>query len=456
MEPCIAAIATPIGTGGISVIRLSGKEAFLIAQKVFFPIEKKQIANMEGYTASYGYFFEGDQKIDDGVVLVYRSPHSYTGEDVVELMCHGGIFVTRQILHLCFRHGARPATPGEFTKRAFLNGKLSLAEAEAVMDILSAESKESLEMAEAGLEGKLTDSIRKITEKLIHLSGYFGAWFDYPEEDIQEISKDEVLQQINKSLLELEKLEKSYGQGKMIREGISTAIVGKPNVGKSTLMNFLAGEERSIVSNIPGTTRDVVEEQVHFGKTTLRIMDTAGIRDTEDEVEKIGVALSQKKLKEAELVLALFDSTSPLDDEDRWVIEKCKGKKVIPIFTKSDLKKKNDSLDSLKESFSHDPIIISVKTGEGMDQLENGIWQIVGLENFKPFDSNLLNERQYECVHRAISALCRAKENVEIFYEQDLVSMDLNDTLDALLELIGEKATDKTVDEVFSRFCVGK
>lgn len=456
MEPCIAAIATPIGTGGISVIRLSGEQAFQVAEKIFIPVDGEVLSEKEGYTAAYGNFYEDEKKIDDGIALIYKSPHSYTGEDVVELMCHGGVFVTRQILHACLKKGARAATAGEFTKRAFLNGKLSLADAEAVMDVLSAESMEALEMAEAGLEGKLSGAIKEITANLLRLGGYFGAWFDYPEEDIEEISQSEILRQVDDSLAQLKKLEKRYGQGKMVREGIATAIVGKPNVGKSTLMNYLAGEERSIVSDIPGTTRDVVEEQVRFGKVSLRVMDTAGIRKTEDQVEQIGVNLSQKKLKEAQLILALFSSTSEFDEEDKAIIEQCKGKNVIPIVTKKDLQSDEKYDISAFSSFTVPPIYISAKTGEGMDQLEQEVLKIVGLDTFKPRDANLLNERQYQCVDLAIAALTRAKENLETFYEHDLVSMDLSDALDALLELTGEKATEKTVDEVFSRFCVGK
>lgn len=456
MEPCIAAIATPIGTGGVSIIRLSGENVFSIAEKVFLSIRNQSLFMMEGYTATYGHFHENNQKIDDGVALVYKSPHSYTGEDVVELMCHGGKFVTEQILHACFIHGARPATAGEFTKRAFLNGKLSLSEAEAVMDILSSESKESLQMAEAGLEGKLSEDIREICQELLSLLGYFGAWFDYPDEDIEEISQSGILQQISAILATLERLEKSYGQGKLVRDGIATAIVGKPNVGKSTLMNYLAGEERSIVSDIPGTTRDVVEESVHFGKVTLRVMDTAGIHQTDDQVEKIGVERSQQKIQEAQLILALFDGSFPWDEEDISIAEYCKGKNVIPILTKTDIWKEDTNISGFFKAFDIPPISISARTGEGIELLENAIIKIVGLEEFKPYDANLLNERQYQCVHLAKESLLRAKENVETFYEQDLVSIDLSETLDALLELIGEKATEKTVDEVFSRFCVGK
>lgn len=455
MEKCIAAIATPIGTGGVSMIRLSGENAHKIAAKVFLPYEKN-MEDMKGYVAAYGQFMDQNQKIDDGVALSYRAPNSYTGEDTVELMCHGGKIVTNEILHLLFKAGALPASAGEFTKRAFLNGKLSLDKAESIMDLISADSKEMMKMAESGLQGNLTKSIQKITEQMLTLSAYFGAWFDYPEENIEEISSSEVLRQIVSARKILADLKKGYGKGKIIREGIPTVLIGKPNVGKSTLMNYFLKEERSIVSSIPGTTRDVVEEKASLGAVILNLMDTAGIRDTDDEVEKIGVSLSKDRLEKADIVFALFNGSAVLTEEDFEIAEACQDKKVIPIFTKLDLGILEENQKKIRELFNKDAVVISVLEGEGLEDLEKEILELCELSEFSLNDPILLTERQYVCADRADEALERAEQNVRNGYEQDLVSIDLQEALNALFEITGERATEKIIDEVFSRFCVGK
>ncbi len=333
----IAAVSTPNAPGGIAVIRISGENALDIAAKIFKPAAGKKVADMDGYTCAYGIAHDDGERLDDCILTVFKAPHSYTGENVAEISCHGGLYVSKKILRAALKKGADNAEGGEFTKRAFLNGKLDLTQAEAVMDIISAKGAKELKMAENLREGAAFKKADKVSKRLIKILGDLAAWADYPEEDIPEVEPQSILDGLNAAKLELASLIENYDSGRILREGVATAIVGRPNVGKSTLFNCLSGCERSIVTDIAGTTRDVIEESVRLGDVTLRLSDTAGIRQTDDLIEEIGVGIAWKRLDEAELVIAVFDGSCPLTEDDLNLINKIKNKKSVAVINKNDL-----------------------------------------------------------------------------------------------------------------------
>ena len=340
MSKTIAAISTPRAAGGISVVRISGDQAIAVAERIFFPISGKKLSQQVGYTAAFGDICEGDEQIDQGVALLFRAPKSYTGEDVVEISCHGGLLVTEKVLRAILREGASPAGPGEFTKRAFLNGKLTLTQAEAVVDLINAESDKGLRAAQCALKGALYQKIKKVLNDLLSVTGHIAAYIDYPDEDIDDIQMHEIKNVCKACASSLQELLDSFDRGKIIREGVETVIVGRPNVGKSTLMNLLSGCQKSIVTDIPGTTRDVVEESVNIGGVVLRLADTAGVRETQDIIEKVGVERTFERLQTADLVLAVFDSSTPLSDLDYTLLDRIKGMPTIAVINKTDLEKK--------------------------------------------------------------------------------------------------------------------
>ena len=450
----ITAIATPHAAGGISVIRISGERSFTLAEKVFYPYGDKKIEAMSGYTCAYGKIFDGDTKLDDGVLTVFRAPRSYTGEDVVEISCHGGIFITNQVLRAVISAGAVPAEAGEFTKRAFLNGKLTLTQAEAVMDVISSQGEQALKSALAVRDGALFRRIKEISDQLITLLGELGAWVDYPEEDIPAVETGTLIRTLKGSITALDAILSTYDNGKILREGIHTAIIGKPNVGKSTLMNLLSGYERSIVTDIAGTTRDIVEESVRLGDLVLRLSDTAGIRDTQDTVENAGVQLAYKKIEEAQLILAIFDNSREIDDEDKDLIERLSGKKAIALLNKADQAPKLQK-EFIANAFEN-VIEVSAKSGEGVEALQKALESRFALNEFDSSAGVLANERQKLCAQSALSSLCEAVEALEYGETLDAVTVLIDEAAGRLLELTGEKTTEAVVDEVFSHFCVGK
>lgn len=449
----ICAIATPAAVGGISVVRISGENAFDIAAKVFKPINKN-VAEMEGYTAAYGNIFDGDERLDDGVLLVYRAPHSYTGEDTAEISCHGGIYVTRRVLTACLRAGAEPAEAGEFTKRALLNGKMSLTQAEAVADVISARGEQMLSCSNAQREGALYRRTEKIADKIMEVSAQISAWIDYPEDDTPVVTDEWLTEKLSVIKADFDELLAGYDKGRLIREGISCAIVGKPNVGKSTIMNLLSGQQRSIVSGIAGTTRDVVEDTVNLCGAVLLLSDCAGIRETDDEVEKIGVEIMLKKLKNSDIVLAVFDGSLPLSEEDRWLFSLLEGKTVIPVVNKSDLETKLET-DELKALLG-EPVIISAREDSSAETLGKAITERLDLDKLDANAGFLANERQRACVTRAAESVNNALNAVKSGLTPDAVGVDLENALDAVYELSGKKASEEVISEVFRRFCVGK
>ena len=451
----IAAIATPMTNSGIGIIRISGDEALDIIEKVFKPKKKdKKIKDVKTYTAHYGHVYDESTLLDECIVLVMKGPHSYTAEDVVEINCHGGVVVMKKVLEAVFKAGATPAEPGEFTKRAYLNGKMDLTEAESVMDIISAKSKSAARAALFVKDGALFKKSQQVKQLLLDKAAHLSAWADYPEEDIPEVSEDSIMEAIEESISILEKLLSTYDMGQVVKEGIDTVIAGRPNAGKSTLMNLLVGREKSIVTNIAGTTRDVVEDTVLVGNVMLKLSDTAGIRDTDNEIEKIGVQKTFDKINGAGLVIALFDNNEELNSEDIDLINKIKDMPCIAVINKIDLE---DKVDKKYITDNIDNVVyISAKQQDNIDELKNMIEKIAGTEDFDPSAGIIANERQRNAIRNAVNSLYEAKESLAMGMTMDAITVSLQETIDYLLELTGEKAGEEIVDSVFHNFCVGK
>lgn len=451
----IAAISTPQAVGGLGMVRISGDLAVEIADKVFVAKNKKKISSLKGYTAAYGKIIDGEKELDEAVALVFKAPKSYTGEDVVELTCHGGLFVVQRVLRTVLKAGAIPAEAGEFTKRAFLNGKMDLAKAESVMNIISAQGETALSAAMTVLEGSLSKKIEATRSELVKVAAGLAAFADYPDEEIKEISHDELLKTLNNSKNTLSQLLLQFDFGRAIIEGVDTVICGRPNVGKSTLMNFLSGVERSIVTPVPGTTRDIIEETVRIGDIVLHIADTAGIRVTDDEVESIGVQRAKQRMDRAGLILAVFDSSQELSHEDMLLLNEIKGKRAIALINKSDLGKSRLEVDKIKEAI---PNIaeISAATGEGMEKFYAMLTDLLGTTQIDTSVPMLTTERQRQSCERANECIVEAYEALNSGITLDAINVSIDCAIDALFELTGEKATQAVVNEVFNSFCVGK
>lgn len=450
----IAAISTAQGQGGIGVIRVSGEQAFTIVDKIFKSVSGKKIIDIKGYTALFGHIYNNEEVLDEAVVLKYVAPKSFTGENVVEISCHGGMYITKEVLNAVIMAGASLAEPGEFTKRAYLNGKMDLTEAESVMDIISAKSKSAARAALFVKDGALFKKSQQVKQLLLDKAAHLSAWADYPEEDIPEVSEDSIMEAIEESISILEKLLSTYDMGQVVKEGIDTVIAGRPNAGKSTLMNLLVGREKSIVTNIAGTTRDVVEDTVLVGNVMLKLSDTAGIRDTDNEIEKIGVQKTFDKINGAGLVIALFDNNEKLNSEDIDLINKIKDMPCIAVINKIDLEDKVDKkyiTDNIENV-----VYISAKQQDNIDELKNMIEKIAGTEDFDPSAGIIANERQRNAIRNAVNSLYEAKESLAMGMTMDAITVSLQETIDYLLELTGEKAGEEIVDSVFHNFCVGK
>lgn len=453
--PTIAAISTPNAVGGISVIRISGEKSIGVAEKVFRSTSGKKISEMHGYTCAHGAVVDGeDTHVDEVILSVFKAPKSYTGEDVVEISCHGGVYITRKILRLVFENGAKPAEAGEFTKRAFLNGKLSLTQAEAIIDLISAGGKSELKYAVALKDGAIFRRIDKIKRRIISVLGDLAAWADFPEDDIPEIDPENLLKTLKGIYESLVETNKTYDYGRIIREGINTVIAGKPNVGKSTLMNCLSGFERSIVTEVAGTTRDIIEETVQLGEIKLRLSDTAGIRKTDDIVEGIGVNLAFKRIDEADLVLALFDNSSEIVGEDLRLIEKLSNRKSIAVINKIDEKSALDR-NLINEKFKY-IVEISAKNNEGIEGLINAVSEMFHHEDIEVEKGIIANERQKNCITKAEELVLDSINALEQGELLDAITIILDEAAGYLLELTGERVSETVLNEVFSRFCIGK
>mgnify|MGYP000213705236 CR=1 FL=1 len=456
----IAAISTPQGVGGIGVIRISGSNALSVADKIFVPYSMKKdgvksLSDMKGYTAKYGKITDSGEFIDDAVVLVFRAPHSYTGEDVVEISCHGGMYITRRVLRLVLENGALPAEPGEFTKRAFLNGKMDLSQAEAVMDLISAKGERANKIAFSMREGSSGKKIGKIKEILLDILARLSVWSDYPEDgDIPQIDS----KMLKKSLFEVKSqisdMIKGYDACKILKEGVKTAIIGRPNVGKSTLMNCLSGHEKSIVTNIPGTTRDVIEESVMLGDIPLLLIDTAGIRETDDIIEKIGVKKSREYMDISDITLLVLDSSSALSDEDRNLLKSCDKSKTIIILNKCDLKKMIDTNELL--TFSDKIVELSAINGSGTEKLKEIIENMIGISEIEPSDVVISSERQLNSLKKVKEIIEKSIEETNFGMTLDAITVLLQDAMEILMNFTGENASEEIVNRVFEKFCVGK
>lgn len=450
----VAAISTAQGQGGIGVIRVSGEESFTIVDKIFKSVSGKKIMDIKGYTALFGHIYNNEEVLDEAVVLKYVAPKSFTGENVVEISCHGGMYITKEVLNAVIMAGASLAEPGEFTKRAYLNGKMDLTEAESVMDIISAKSKSAARAALFVKDGALFKKSQQVKQLLLDKAAHLSAWADYPEEDIPEVTEDSIMEAIKESISILEKLLSTYDMGQVVKEGIDTVIAGRPNAGKSTLMNLLVGREKSIVTNIAGTTRDVVEDTVLVGNVMLKLSDTAGIRDTDNEIEKIGVQKTFDKINGAGLVIALFDNNEVLNSEDIDLINKIKDMPCIAVINKIDLEDKVDKkyiTDNIENV-----VYISAKQQDNIDELKNMIEKIAGTDDFDPSAGIIANERQRNAIRNAVNSLYEAKKSLTMGMTMDAITVSLQETIDYLLELTGEKAGEEIVDSVFHNFCVGK
>ena len=451
----IAAIATAPGAGGIAVVRLSGPESYAVAARVFHPANpNKNVEEAKGYTALFGSFVEGDDAFDEGVALFFREPHSYTGEDVVELSCHGGSAVARRLVEACIAAGAAPAAPGEYTRRAFLNGKMSLTQAEAVMDIISADGKQGAALANASLSGALAKKIGAEKEALTGLQAHLAAWVDFPEEDVPELDDAHLHTVLGQVQQELNGLIKNYDAGAVLREGVDCAIVGRPNAGKSTLLNLLAGFDRAIVTPVAGTTRDVVEQAVQLGDIRLNLFDTAGLRQTDDAIEAEGIRRSWKKLDEAGLILAVFDGSEPLTREDLALARRCAGRPAIALINKEDKPTRFDA-EVIAPYFAM--VLPVCCQEEGARKLiASAVARLLGTNQIDPHAASLSGQRQLAAATRAREAVAGALEAAAGGFGLDAVSVCVDDALDALCDLTGENASEAVINEVFERFCVGK
>lgn len=449
----IAAVSTPVAPGGLGVIRISGPDAIDIASAVFRPAGGRSVSDMAGYTAAFGMVFDNGTPVDEAVLLVFRAPHSYTGENVAEISCHGGVYVVNRVLRAVLAAGAEPAGPGEFTRRAFMNGKMDLTEAEAVMSLISAQGEESAAAALTALEGALSKKIKDAARVLIADSAQLAAWVDYPDDETDELSEEALRADCLGVIGTLESLLAGFDSGRALTGGVDTCIAGKPNVGKSTVMNLLSGTRRSIVTEREGTTRDVVEETVNLGGVTLRLADTAGLRESDDEVEKIGVDMALDRIDRASLVLAVFDGSRPADSRDDAVISRCEGKKAVAIVNKNDLPL---AFDMSRLAPFKAVVSVSAAGGEGLEDISRAVVDVLDLREVDTSAAMLANERQRSCCLRALECLKEAVGALDLGLTLDAVNVSVDAAVGQLLALTGEKASDAVIDEIFSRFCVGK
>lgn len=457
----IAAVSTPPGKGGVAVIRMSGEGAFEIGERVFLPLSKKKLTELPPRTAIYGNITEGSEVIDDGIATLFPAPRSYTGEDTVEISCHGGILVTRTVLEAVFRAGARPAEAGEFTRRAALSGKLTLTEAEAIGNLLEAHSREEIRLTSSPARERLLEKIGEIRALLVEIMSSIYARIDYPDEDLGDFNDKELLARLYNIKERIERLLATYKTGRAITEGISAVICGKPNVGKSSLYNLLAGEDAAIVTDIPGTTRDVLERCVPLGKILLHLSDTAGIRDGEkiDEVERIGIKRSRKKIENCELLFAIFDISAPFDEEDEELLSQINRSIAtkIAILNKSD---KPAKLDKSRLTGKFDKVIeISAKQGEeeAILLLADAVNLLFTDEKIKVGEDAVLSSaRQHATLTRALDFTLLAIDSLKNGFPQDAASSDVERALGAISELDGRAVSEEVVADVFSKFCVGK
>ena len=452
----IAAIATAMSSSGIGIVRISGEEAVLVADRIFEMKNHKKLSEMPTHSIHYGHIHDEDEVIDEVMVLLMRGPKSYTREDTVEIDCHGGVYVMKRILETVIRHGARPAEPGEFTKRAFLNGRIDLSQAESVIDVIYSKNDFALKSSLSQLSGSVSEKIRDIRGAVLHEIAFIESALDDPEHISLEGYPEQLSEIVSDVVDKIEKLLANSDNGKMLKEGISTVIVGKPNAGKSSLLNTLVGEEKAIVTDIAGTTRDVLEEQINLNGVLLNVIDTAGIRDTEDVVEKIGVERAKKYLKDADLVIYVVDTSTALDENDAEIMELLRDRHAIILLNKSDLEQITTAED-VRKHLDKTMIPISAKEQTGMDALEKEIKEMFfsGKVTFND-EVYITNIRQKTALQEALRSLKLVQQSIEDDMPEDFYSIDLMNAYEELGMIIGEAVEDDLVNEIFSKFCMGK
>lgn len=457
METTIAAISTAMSASGIGIVRMSGPESMDVISRIYRSKNGgKNIKEVKSHTIHYGYIFVGEEVVDEVLVMVMRAPRTYTGEDTVEIDCHGGVYAMKKVLETVLRNGAQIAEPGEFTKRAFLNGRLDLSQAEAVMDVIQAKSAVALKSSLQQLKGSVLRAIKEIRSSILYQIAFIESALDDPEHISLEGYPEKLRKIVDEEYEKVETLLKSADDGRMIQEGIKTVILGKPNAGKSSLLNFLVGEDRAIVTDIAGTTRDTLEEYISLHGISLRIIDTAGIRETEDVVEKIGVGKAKKMAEDADLILYVVDSSLPLDENDREIMELLGGRKSIVIYNKTDLESAVD-IKELKEKTGSPVIPVSVVEKTGITELEETIKKMFFRGEIS-FDDEvyITNARHKTALEEALESLKMVRESIETGMSEDFFSIDLMSAYESLGKIVGESVGEDLVNEIFSRFCVGK
>lgn len=458
-EETISAVATPLGLGGIGIVRLSGKDAVSVADLLFRPRRGGTLAALSSFRAVYGDIVAEDgTPIDEGIALVMRAPRSYTKEDVVEIQCHGGSVILRRVLALTLRHGARLAEPGEFTKRAFLNGRLDLSQAQAVMDVVSAKTEASLRLAAGHLSGRFSGEIRAFRQHILELIAHLEATIDFPEDDLDEVVMDDVELQVKNMIAGIERMLATASAGRVLREGLTTAIIGRPNVGKSSLLNALLREERAIVTDIPGTTRDSIEEYAEVGGVPLRLIDTAGIRESADGVEKIGIARARAAAENASLILALFDGAAKLTPEDEAILALLSEKKdAFFLLTKADQPSLLEEEELAQKCPGRKILRLSSKTGVGLDALAEAVRaRVYGAGESREESVFVATEREAALLQDAAGHLRAVQKTMEEDLGADFLTIDLRAAWTSLGKIIGEAVGEDIIDEIFSRFCIGK
>ena len=453
----IAAIATAMNNSGIGIIRISGEEAFSVIRKIFRPAKEKDMDTVASHTVHYGTIMDGERIVDEVLVLIMRAPHTYTREDTVEIDCHGGMYVLNKTLELVLKNGARAAEPGEFTKRAFLNGRIDLSQAEAVIDVINAENDFALKSAMTQLKGSVSEKVRKERALLLSQIAYIEAALDDPEHIEMEGYGSTLLPILSECREDIRQLLENADDGRIMKEGIRTVILGKPNVGKSSLLNALLGQERAIVTDIAGTTRDALEESLRIHDVTLNVIDTAGIRNTEDVIEKIGVDKAKEYAKEADLIVFVVDTSRPLDEDDYEILQIIRDKKVIALFNKQDLAVAAD-LKTLKEELGQIPVIeTSIVENTGLDQFVSTVREMFYKKEINFNDQvYITNARQKSALAAAEDALTKAMDSINMGMSEDFFTIDMMEAYTQLGLLIGETVEDDLADEIFSRFCMGK
>ena len=453
----IAAIATAMSNSGIGIVRISGDEALDVADRIFRPKKgSRKVSDMETHTIHYGYVTDGDEVIDEVMLLIMKAPRSYTCEDTIEIDCHGGVLVMKKILETVLKYGARPAEPGEFTKRAFLNGRIDLSQAESVIDVINAQNELALKSSVSQLQGAVLKKIKAIRAVVLHEIAFIESALDDPEHYDLEGYPQELAKIVDKEAGEITDLLKTADDGRMIQEGIKTVILGKPNAGKSSLLNFLVGEDRAIVTEIEGTTRDILEEYISLNGITLRVIDTAGIRETEDIVEKIGVGKAKQMAEDADLILYVVDSSRPLDDNDEDIIELLSGRKSIVIYNKTDLEPVVN-MAKLQERTGNPVIPVSIVEEKGIRKLEEEIKNMFfkGELSFND-EVYITNARHKAALEEARESLKLVKNSIDMGMAEDFFSIDLMNAYESLGRIVGESVGEDLVNEIFSKFCTGK